>query len=51
LESEGLNCYVFDEHIIAKNPLKSQSIGGIKLKVNKKDSEKELVILKQMQQN
>jgi len=50
LESEGIRCYVFDEHTVAINPLMSQGIGGIKLKIDKKDIEDALIILKEIQQ-
>ena len=36
-ESEGIPCYLFDEHIISVNPLYSQLVGGIKLKINEED--------------
>lgn len=37
LESEGITCFLFDEHMVSVNPLYSQLIGGIKLKINKED--------------
>ena len=51
LESEGLQCYVFDEHTVSINPLMSQGVGGIKLKVDESDSQKASAILKEIQQN
>ena len=39
LDSEGIHCFVFDEHIVSLNPLFSNSVGGIKLKVAEKDEE------------
>lgn len=49
LESEGIRCYVFDEHTVALNPLMSQGIGGIKLKIDENDAEKALLILQKTQ--
>lgn len=37
LESEGITCFLFDEHMVSVNPLYSQLIGGIKLKINEAD--------------
>ena len=37
LESEGITCFLFDENIVSVNPLYSQLIGGIKLKINEED--------------
>lgn len=37
LESEGIECYLFDEHIVTVNPLYSNLVGGIKLKINEED--------------
>lgn len=37
LESEGIVCYLFDEHIVSVNPLYSNLVGGIKLKINEED--------------
>ncbi len=33
LESEGINCFVFDENIVWVHPFKAVAIGGVKLKV------------------
>lgn len=49
LESEGIHCYVFDEHTVAINPLISQGVGGIKLKIDEKDTQKALVILQEIE--
>ena len=40
LESEGINCCLFDENIVSLNPLYNITVGGIKLKINKVDFEK-----------
>ena len=37
LESRGINCYLFDEHIVSTNALYSNMVGGIKLKVGIQD--------------
>ncbi|TSJ39030.1 putative signal transducing protein [Fluviicola chungangensis] len=37
LESEGITCFLFDENIVSVNPLYSQLVGGIKLKINEED--------------
>lgn len=37
LESEGVSCFLFDEHIVSVNPLYSNLVGGIKLKINEED--------------
>lgn len=37
LESEGIVCFLFDEHIVSINPLYSNLVGGIKLKINEED--------------
>jgi Zn finger protein HypA/HybF involved in hydrogenase expression len=37
LESEGITCFLFDEHIVSVNPLYSNLVGGIKLKINEED--------------
>jgi hypothetical protein len=37
LESEGIVCFLFDENIVSVNPLYSNLVGGIKLKINEED--------------
>lgn len=37
LESEGITCFLFDEHLVSINPLYSNLVGGIKLKINEED--------------
>jgi len=37
LESEGITCFLFDENIVSVNPLYSNLVGGIKLKINEED--------------
>ena len=50
LESEGITCFVFDEHIVSAYPLYSLSVGGIKLKVREEDVESAKEILKDIYQ-
>lgn len=33
LETEGLDCFIFDEHIVWAHPFRAVAIGGVKLKV------------------
>lgn len=49
LESEGIHCFIFDEHTVAINPLISQGVGGIKLKIDEKDKEKAFIMLEEIQ--
>lgn len=49
LESEEIHCFIFDEHTVAINPLISQGVGGIKLKIDEKDKEKAFIILEEIQ--
>jgi DNA-directed RNA polymerase subunit RPC12/RpoP len=45
LESEDIECYIYDENIVTLNPLFNFAVGGIKLKVNKDDFSKAKSIL------
>lgn len=45
LESEGIQCYVFDENIVSMNPLYNLTVGGIKLKVTSEYYSKALQLL------
>ena len=47
LESEGIFCYLADEHIIGINPLMSVALGGIKLNVAQEHVEQALKILQE----
>ena len=49
LESEGIRCFVFDEHTVTLNRLMSQGVGGIKLKIDEKDKDKAVEILNEIQ--
>jgi hypothetical protein len=33
LESEGIDCFIFDEHVVWVHPFRAVAIGGVKLKV------------------
>jgi rubredoxin len=50
LESEGIECYLFDENMATMNPLFNISIGAIKLKIKSSDEEKARLILKEIDQ-
>ncbi|QEC51563.1 putative signal transducing protein [Anseongella ginsenosidimutans] len=49
LESEGIPCFLFDEHLVNMNPLYSVAVGGIKLKIQEADKEKTLEILREIE--
>ena len=49
LESEGITCYLFDENIVAINPLLNLTVGGIKLNISDSDVEKAREILIEIQ--
>lgn len=50
LESEGIPCVLFDEHLVNMNPLYSVAVGGIKLKIRESDWEKAAVILEEIEE-
>jgi hypothetical protein len=47
LESEGIQCVLEDNNTVAANPLYSNAIGGVKLKVWPEDYDKALSIIGQ----
>ena len=49
LESEGIYCYLKDEHTITIDPLVSNAIGGIKLQIKNEDVEKAKKVLKEIE--
>ena len=49
LESEDIDCYLFDEEIVSVNPLYSNAVGGIKAKVREEDVERTLSFLKSIE--
>ena len=48
LESEGIQCFVFDEYIINANWLYLIAIGGVKLKVSESDAREAIRILQEV---
>lgn len=38
LESEGIECFIFDEQMVTMNMLYSNAVGGIKLKIQEEDA-------------
>jgi hypothetical protein len=48
LESENIMCILFDENIVALNPLYNVTVGGIKLKINKSDIDKATEIIEEI---
>ena len=40
LESEGIDCFLFDENIVSVMPLYNITVGGIKLKIDDSDLKK-----------
>lgn len=51
LENEGIHCFLFDENMVSLNPLYNVTVGGIKLKINDKDTEKAKQVLKEIQKS
>ncbi len=45
LEAYGVECFLADENIVTVNPLVTQAVGGIKLKVREEDLEKAQAIV------
>lgn len=45
LESEDINCFIYDEHIVSMNRLYNLAVGGIKLKINISDFDKANVVI------
>jgi hypothetical protein len=45
LDSEGIESYIYDEHLVTANPMYANTIGGIKLKIRKKDFAKVCQVL------
>lgn len=48
LESEGIHVYLQDENTIGIDPLVSNALGGIKLKISENDIEKTRLVLKEL---
>jgi Putative prokaryotic signal transducing protein len=47
LQNSGIECYLFDEHTVAMNPIFGNVIGGIKLMVKEEDIEETTQLLQQ----
>ncbi len=45
LEAEGIECFLTDNHTIDTDPLVSNAIGGVKLKVRTEDEKRALQVL------
>lgn len=50
LESEGIEVFLFDQYTVDTDPLVSNAIGGIKLKVWAEDEDRALKVLKSISQ-
>ena len=50
LESEGIECYLFDDNIVSIMPFYNIIVGGIKLKINDSDLEKVNAILLEIEE-
>lgn len=50
LESEGIDCYLFDENIAGMDITYDVAIGGIKAKVNSVDTERVKKVLQQLEE-
>ena len=51
LEVEEIASYIFDEHTIGLNPLYSNALGGIKVKIAKQDLAKAQLVLDAIESN
>lgn len=45
LDNEEIESFIYDEHLVTANPMYSNTVGGIKLKIRKRDFEKVCEIL------
>ena len=50
LESEDIECQIFDENIVTLNPMLNFAVGGIRLQVFEEDFEKAKIILTEIDQ-
>ena len=51
LEEEGIECFLGDDTLVSVNPFLSNAVGGVKVNIKEKDSEKALSILSQIKQD
>ncbi len=48
LETEGIECFLFDENLVAVVPFLSNAVGGVKLRIRSSDLEKALRIVNEL---
>ena len=51
LRDAGIQCYLKDEHTVTINPLLTNAVGGIKLVINKEDSQEVFELLQQFDED
>lgn len=51
LRDAGIQCYLKDEHTVTIDPLLTNAVGGIKLVINKADSQEVFELLKQFDED
>lgn len=51
LESDGIDCFIYDDEIVSVNPFKSVAVGGVKLKTRSDQKEKAKLILEKLENN
>ncbi len=44
-ESEGIECFLYDENIVSINPFLDAAVGGIKVMIKEEDFERAKIIL------
>lgn len=49
LESEGIECFIHDEHIVTMNPLFNFAVGGVKLRVREEDATRALEFIREIE--
>ena len=47
LENEGIECYIFDEHINNIMPIYGQAVGGIRIKIKEEDVPKAKALIEE----
>lgn len=51
LRDAGIQCYLKDEHTVTMDPLLTNAVGGIKLVINKDDSQEVFELLRQFDED
>jgi hypothetical protein len=51
LENEGIECFLDGENTISANPLLSNAVGGVKLKISEIDLQRAIKIFKELENN